>query len=73
MKLVKEHFIHNKITFDSTEKEVLNTTYKIIEALRRENTQSMGAEDDYITEKCNAILCGISELLDNYTNEYPDK
>ena len=73
MKLIKEPFIHNKIIFDSTERDVLTTTYKIIEAIRAENTHSIGAEDDYLLDRCNDILNGISELLDNYTNEYPDK
>lgn len=73
MKLIKKPFIHNKIIFDSTERDVLTTAYKIIEAVRTENTHSSGAEDDYLLDKCNDILNGISELLDNYTNEYPDK
>ena len=73
MKLTKKRYIHNEITFDPIEKDVLTTAYKIIEAVRMENIHSSGADDDYITEQCNAILNGISELIDNYTNEYPDK
>lgn len=73
MKLTKECFIHSKITFDSTEKDVLTTTRKIIENICFTNTHSSGAEDDYLREKCEDILKGIDELLDNYTNEYPDK
>lgn len=73
MKLTKEHFIHNHITFDPTEKDVLTTAYNIIEAVHIENTHPSGAEDDYLTEVCGNILSGISELLDNYTNEYPNE
>lgn len=73
MKLTKECFIHNKIAFDSTEKDVLTIARNIVEDIRIANIHSSGAEDDYLAEKCNDILNGIDELLDNYTNEYPDK
>lgn len=73
MKLTKNCYIHSQLTFDTTEKDVLTTARKIIETVRFENIHSSGADDDYITEKCDAILDGISELLDDYTNEYPDK
>lgn len=73
MKLTKEIYIHNEIIFDSTEREVLTAAYKIVDAVRTENIHSTGAEDDYLREKCNDILNGLSELLDHYTNEYFDK
>lgn len=73
MKLTKKIYIHNEITFDSTEREALTTAYKIIDAVRTENIHSSGAEDDYLRAKCNEIMDGLSELLDNYTNEYCDE
>ena len=73
MKLKKETFIHNCLTFDDIEKDVLISAYKIVDTARTANIHSSGAEDDYLLDKCNDILIGISELLDNYTNEYPNK
>lgn len=73
MRLAKESFIHNRLTFDDGEKDVLTSAYKIVDTVRTANIHSNGAEDDYLLDKCNDILKGISELLDNYTNEYPDK
>lgn len=73
MRVIKRRFIHNQIIFDEAEKDVLTTAYKIVDAIRMENIHSSGADDDYLTEKCDDILKGISELLDNYTNEYLDK
>ena len=73
MKLKKESFIHSRLTFDDIEKDVLTSAYKIIDMARTANIHSSGAEDDYLLDRCNDILNGISELLDNYTNEYPDK
>ena len=73
MKLKKETFIHNCLTFDDIEKDVLTSAYKIVDTVRTANIHSSGAEDDYLLDKCNDILIGISELLDNYTNEYPNK
>ena len=73
MKLKKETFIRNCLTFDDIEKDVLTSAYKIVDTVRIANIHSSGAEDDYLLDKCNDILNGISELLDNYTNEYPDK
>ena len=73
MKLTKETFIHNRLAFDDVEKDVLTSAYKIVDTVRTANIHSSGAEDDYLLDKCNDILNGISELLDNYTNEYPNK
>ena len=73
MKLTKEPFIHNRLAFDDVEKDVLTSAYKIVDAVLTANIHSSGAEDDYLHEKCNDILNGLSELLDHYTNEYPDK
>ena len=73
MRLTKESFIHNRLTFDDVEKDVLTSAYKIVDTVRTADIHSSGAEDYYLLDKCNDILKGISELLDNYTNEYTNK
>lgn len=73
MKLTKETYIHNCLIFDESEKDILLSTVKIISAVRNSNIHSCGSEDTYLNEICNAIIKGIPELLDNYSNEYPDE
>lgn len=73
MKLTKETYIHNRIVFEESERDILCSTVKIISAIRNSNIHSCGAEDTYLTEICDAIIYGIPELLYNYSNEYPDK
>lgn len=72
MKLTKEVFIHNRITFEETERDILSSAYKIVANIRNENIHSCGADDTYLHDQCTNIMNGISELLDNYTNEYPE-
>lgn len=72
MKLKKELYIHNQLILDEIEKDILTSAYKIIESIRSANIHSCGAEDSYLNEECKTILSCISELLDNYTNEYPN-
>lgn len=73
MKLTKELFIHNRISFDEAETDILNGAYKIISKLRYENIHSSGTEDSYIDEQCKNILEGIENFLQDYKNEYPEK
>lgn len=72
MKLTKEIFVHNCLVFDETERDTLITASKIISKVRQENIHSCGAEDEYLNRKCEDILEGITELLDSYSNEYPE-
>lgn len=72
MTLTKEAYIKNCLNFDRTEKEVLTTAYTIIEKVHDENTHSAGAEDDYLRDLCVNALCAIHQLLDHYSNEYPN-
>lgn len=73
MKLTKECLIRNKIEFDLEERKALIAAYNIVEAVIIESRHSTHAADEYIIRKCTDILGGISELLDNYSNEYLDK
>lgn len=73
MKLMKETYVHNRLTFDETERDVLINAHKIISSVKQQNIHSSGAEDDFLSDRCTEILNGISELLDNYRNEYPEK
>lgn len=73
MELTKKYYVRNQLIFNAAERETLTAAYNIVENVRSENLLSSGSADDYITKKCDAILNGISELLDNYTNEYPEK
>ena len=73
MKLVKETYIHNRLFFEESEKDILLSTVKIISTVRNNNIHSCGAEDTYLNEICDAITKGITELLDNYSNEYLDE
>ena len=73
MKLTKEIYVHNRLSFEESEKDILNSAIKIISNIQKENTHSCGAEDDFLSHECDAILKGITELLNNYSNEYPDK
>lgn len=73
MKLIKETYIHNRLVFEESEKDILLSTVKIISAIRHNNIHSSGAEDTYLNEVCDAIIKGIPELLDNYSNNYPDE
>lgn len=70
MKLIKNTYIHNHLFFDEIERDILISASKIVSAIRNENIHSSGAEDTYLTEKCVSVLAGLSELLDNYSNEY---
>lgn len=71
MKYCKELFIHNLLVFDELEKNVLVQASKIVEEVRNNNIHSAGAEDTYLNERCDEIIKGISDLLNNYRNEYP--
>ena len=70
MKLIKNTYIHNHLFFDEIERDILISASKIVSAIRNENIHSSGAEDVYLNEKCESVLMGLSELLDNYSNEY---
>lgn len=70
MKLIKNAYIHNYLSFTEAEQDILISASKIVSAVRNENIHSSGAEDTYLTEKCISVLAGLSELLDNYSNEY---
>ena len=70
MKLIKNTYIHNHLFFDEIERDILISANKIVSTIRNENIHSSGAEDIYLTEKCDSILMGLSELLNNYSNEY---
>ena len=73
MKLIKNTYIHNHLFFDEIEHDILISASKIVSAIRNENIHSSGAEDVYLTEKCDSVLMGISELLNNYSNEYSEE
>ena len=73
MKLIKNIYIHNHLFFDEIEHDILISASKIVSAIRNENIHSSGAEDVYLTEKCDSVLVGLSELLDNYSNEYAEE
>ena len=70
MKLIKNIYIHNHLFFDEIERDILISASKIVSAIRNENVHSSGAEDIYLTEKCDSVLVGLSELLADYSNEY---
>ena len=70
MKLVKTPYIHKHIIFNESETDILISASKIISVVRSENIHSCGAEDEYLNELAEGIVSGISELLDNYRNEY---
>lgn len=72
MELVKETYIHNHLVFTELERDTLCSAVKIVSAVRYNNIHSCGAEDAYLNEICNAIISRIPELLDNYSNEYPE-
>ena len=73
MKLIKNTYIHNHLFFDEIERDILISASKIVSAIRNENIHSSGAEDTYLTDKCDSVLVGLSELLDNYSNEYAEE
>ena len=73
MKLIKNIYIHNHLFFDEIERDILISASKIVSAIRNENIHSSGAEDVYLNEKCESVLMGLSELLDNYSNEYAEE
>ena len=70
MKLIKNAYIHSHLSFSEAERDILINASKIVSAIRNENIHSSGAEDTYLTEECVSVMAGISELLDNYYNEY---
>lgn len=70
MKLIKNTYIHNHLSFSEAERDILISASKIVSAIRNENIHSSGAEDTYLTEKCVSVLAGLSELLADYSNEY---
>ena len=70
MKLIKNTYIHNHLFFDEIERDILISASKIVSAIRNENIHSSGADDVYLTEKCDSVVIGLSELLNNYSNEY---
>ena len=71
MKLIKNAYIHSHLSFSEAERDILISASKIVSAIRNENIHSSGAEDTYLTEKCVSVLAGLSELLADYSNEYP--
>lgn len=71
MKLIKNAYIHNRLSFSEAERDILISASKIVSAIRNENIHSSGAEDTYLTDKCVSVLEGLSELLADYSNEYP--
>ena len=73
MKLIKNTYIHNHLFFDEIERDILISASKIVSAIRNENIHSSGTEDVYLNEKCESVLMGLSELLDNYSNEYAEE
>ncbi len=73
MKLIKNIYIHNHLFFDEIECDILISASKIVSAIRNENIHSSGAEDVYLTEKCDSVIKGLSELLNNYSNEYAEE
>ena len=73
MKLIKNIYIHNHLFFDEIERDILISASKIVSAIRNENIHSSGAEDIYLTEKCDSVLVSLYELLDNYSNEYAEE
>lgn len=73
MKLTKEAYIHNRLIFEENEKDTLWLAAGIIDAVRDNNACSGGATDTHLREICDSIFKGISELLDNYSNEYPNR
>ena len=73
MKLIKNTYIHNHLFFDEIEHDILISASKIVSAIRNENIHSSGAEDTYLTDKCDSVLVGLSELLNNYSNEYAEE
>lgn len=72
MRIIKQRFIHNHIVFDEIEKDILTSACKIVSNVREINAHGY-TEDDYLRNRCTEIMKGISELLDNYSNEYPDE
>ena len=70
MKLIKNIYIHNHLSFSEAERDILISASKIVSAIRNENIHSSGAEDTYLTDKCVSVLEGLSELLADYSNEY---
>ena len=70
MKLIKNIYIHNHLFFSEAERDILISASKIVSAIRNENIHSSGAEDTYLTEKCDSVIKGLSELLADYSNEY---
>ena len=73
MKIVKERFIHNSLDFSTAERDLLIAAYKLISEVREQNIHSCMVEDTFLNERCAEIMGGISELLDGYSNEYPDE
>lgn len=72
MKFIRERFIHSRIQFDEAEKDTLISAHKIVSNVRETNAHGY-TEDDYLRVRCTEILKGISELLDNYSNEYMEE
>ena len=70
MKLIKNAYVHNHLSFSEAERDILISASKIVSAIRNENIHSSGAEDTYLTDKCVSVLEGLSELLADYSNEY---
>ena len=73
MKLIKNAYIHNYLSFSEAEQDILISASKIVSAIRNENIHSSGTEDVYLTEKCDSVIKGLSELLNNYSNEYAEE
>ena len=73
MKLIKNAYIHNHLSFSEAERDILISASKIVSAIRNENIHSSGAEDTYLTEKCDSVIKSLSELLNNYSNEYAEE
>ena len=72
MNLVRERYIHSHLQFDEAEKDILTSACKIVSKVRDLNVRGY-KEDEYLRERCTEIVKGISELLNNYSNEYMEE
>ena len=50
MKLIKNAYIHNHLSFSEAERDTLTSASKIVSAIRNENIHSSSAEDTQLTD-----------------------